>query len=147
MVDVVNKATRSRMMAGIGSKDTSPELAVRRFLYAAGLRYRLHVRGLPGRPDIVFSRLKTVVFVHGCFWHRHSHCKYAYTPKSNKVFWNKKFSANIKRDFLVRKMLAKAGWRVFVVWECMINEKALSSLFKKLINLRSPTQNKRAKTS
>lgn len=134
MTDVVSKAVRSRMMAGIRSKDTSPELAVRRFLFAAGFRYRLHVRGLPGCPDIVFSRLKTVIFAHGCFWHRHPRCKYAYTPKSNKAFWNKKFSANIKRDCLVRGMLWKAGWRVYVLWECMINGKSLSSLLKKLNN-------------
>lgn len=141
MVDVVNKATRSRMMAGIKSKDTSPELAVRRFLFAAGLRYRLHVRGLPGRPDIVFSRLKTVIFVHGCFWHRHQHCQYAYTPKSNKVFWNKKFSANIKRDRLVSGVLGKTGWRVFVVWECMINDKTLSSLLRKINNVKRSKNN------
>lgn len=132
MADVVDRATRSRMMSGIKSKDTMPELAVRRFLFSAGYRYRLHVRELPGRPDIVLRRLKTVIFVHGCFWHRHAGCKYAYSPKTNRIFWDKKFKANIKRDISVKKILRKAGWRVIVVWECGVNEKSLSRLLKKI---------------
>src|SRR5690349_10942460 len=98
MVDIVDPRTRSRMMAGIGSRNTSPEMAVRLFLYKAGFRYRLHVKSLPGSPDIVLPRLKAVVFVNGCFWHRHPNCKFAYVPKSNPRFWQSKFDANVARD-------------------------------------------------
>ncbi len=132
MTDVVSKATRSRMMSGIRGVNTSPELIVRKFLFAAGYRYRLHVSKLPGRPDIVLSKLRSVVFVHGCFWHRHPRCKYAYMPKSNVAFWKKKFAANVDRDQVVKRLLRRTGWRVHVVWECQADDRRLSKLVSKL---------------
>lgn len=118
MVDVVDKATRSRMMSGIQGKDTKPELVVRKFLHARGLRYRLHDRRLPGIPDLVFPKYRTVVFVHGCFWHQHAACKYATKPKSNVEFWQEKLNANVVRDSRIANLLRNAGWRIFYVWEC-----------------------------
>lgn len=117
-MDIVSPAIRSRMMAGIGARHTAPELSVRRYLHATGLRFRLHVGGLLGRPDIVLPRYRTVVFVHGCFWHRHSNCKFATTPSTRADFWQSKFRANQARDIRVRAGLEAAGWNVIVVWEC-----------------------------
>lgn len=105
-------------MARIRGKDTQPELALRRALHRQGFRYRLHGAGLPGKPDLVFPRYKTVVFVHGCFWHRHADCKIATTPKSNTPFWVEKFQKNMERDRRVAKALKDSGWCVLVVWEC-----------------------------
>lgn len=118
MADVVAPETRSRMMAGIRGRNTRPELSVRRALHAAGFRYRLNVAGLPGRPDIVLPRHRAVIFVHGCFWHRHPGCRYATTPATRPEFWAAKFDANIRRDREVRDRLVAAGWRVATVWEC-----------------------------
>ncbi len=118
MTDVVNQQTRSRMMAGIKGRDTKPEMAVRSYLHAAGLRFRLHDKRLPGRPDIVLPRHRTVVFVHGCFWHRHPGCRYATTPASRHEFWSTKFSANEERDRRDVAALEKLGWKVIKVWEC-----------------------------
>lgn len=118
MPDIFSPETRSRMMSGIRGKDTKPELQVRRALHAAGLRYRLHVRDLPGKPDIVLPRHRAVVFVHGCFWHRHPGCRLAYTPKSNVDFWLAKLEGNAVRDAGHERTLAQAGWRVFTIWEC-----------------------------
>ena len=118
MGDIVSPATRSRMMSSIRGKDTKPEMEVRRRLHAAGLRYRLHVSDLPGKPDVVLPRHKAVVFVHGCFWHRHAGCKYAYTPKSRPEFWLPKLEGNARRDAAAEVALREAGWQVFTVWEC-----------------------------
>lgn len=120
MTDIVDSQTRSRMMAGIRSKDTKPELALRRSLHALGFRYRLHAKGIPGRPDLVLPRFNAVIFVHGCFWHRHSGCRYASVPTTRSEFWASKFAANMTRDTLVRLDLREAGWRVAVVWECAL---------------------------
>jgi DNA mismatch endonuclease, patch repair protein len=117
-MDIVDTATRSRMMSGIRSSNTKPEIAVRRSLHAAGLRYRLHVRTLPGSPDVVLPRYRTVVFVHGCFWHQHQGCRYATTPASNLEKWRLKFEQNRTRDIRNLDALREAGWRVLVVWEC-----------------------------
>lgn len=117
-MDVVDSATRSRMMAGIRSKDTKPEMAVRRYLHARGFRYRLHVRDLPGSPDLVLPKYRAAILVHGCFWHRHSGCRFATTPTSNVERWDAKFQANIGRDAKKLASLEEAGWRVIVVWEC-----------------------------
>lgn len=117
-MDIVTPATRSRMMAAIGGRNTAPELAVRKGLHAAGLRFRLHRRGLPGRPDIVLPKYRSVVFVHGCFWHRHRGCRFATTPASNAEFWRQKFEGNVKRDKRQRVALRGLGWQVFTVWEC-----------------------------
>lgn len=118
MTDVVNSQTRSRMMAGIRSKNTKPELALRSALHAAGFRYRLHAKAISGKPDIVMPKYKAVIFVHGCFWHRHQGCRYATTPSTRPDFWQTKFDGNVARDRAVRSALLEAGWRVATVWEC-----------------------------
>jgi DNA mismatch endonuclease (patch repair protein) len=112
------------MMAGIKGVNTRPERLVRSFLHRHGLRFRLHGKGLPGRPDLVLPRYKAAVFVHGCFWHRHPGCRFAYNPKSNSAFWQKKFSENVRRDERKEKELRGAGWRVFTVWECETRDEA-----------------------
>ncbi len=122
MVDVVDKVTRSRMMSGIKSKDTKPEILVRKYLHGRGLRYRLHAKELPGKPDLVFPKYKAVVFVHGCFWHQHPGCKYASKPQTQEVFWENKLSDNVKRDSYQMAALEELGWRVFVLWECELQE-------------------------
>ncbi|EPF1846521.1 TPA: very short patch repair endonuclease [Pseudomonas aeruginosa] len=118
MTDFLSPAERSDRMSRIRGKDTQPELALRKVLHRLGLRYRLHGAGLPGKPDLVFPRYKTVVFVHGCFWHRHSGCKIATTPKSNTQFWQEKFEKNMARDAQKAIELQASGWTVLVVWEC-----------------------------
>lgn len=118
MVDVVDAETRSRMMAGIGGRDTKPELIVRRALHAAGFRYRLHRRDLPGKPDLVLPRHRAVIFVHGCFWHRHGDCRYATTPATRTAFWKEKFDRNVERDRRIERQLTELGWRVATIWEC-----------------------------
>lgn len=117
-MDVVDKATRSRMMSGIRSKDTKPELAVRRFLHRRGFRYTLHDKKLPGRPDLALPKYRTAIFVHGCFWHRHRGCRYTTTPRSNEQNWQTKFEANLSRDTKNLEALRAAGWTVIIIWEC-----------------------------
>lgn len=116
------------MMSGIRGRDTRPEITVRRYLHRAGFRYRLHARELPGSPDIVLPRYRAVVFVHGCFWHCHSGCRYAYRPKSRQEFWENKLAANVERDARDQSRLVEAGWRVFVVWECQTSSDQLGAL-------------------
>lgn len=118
VADIVDMQTRSRMMAGITGKDTKPELALRRALHARGFRYRLHAKNVPGRPDLVFPKYGAVVFVHGCFWHRHAGCRYSTTPATRPEFWQSKFESNVARDAAVQAALIQAGWRVATVWEC-----------------------------
>ncbi len=108
-------------MSRIRAKNTKPEIVVRSLLHRAGYRFRLHVEQLSGKPDIVLPKYRTLIFVHGCFWHRHSHCKYAYTPKSRRQFWLNKFKQNVKRDEIVENELRKLGWNVITVWECEIS--------------------------
>lgn len=117
-MDIVSKSRRSEMMAGIRNRNTLPERLIRSELHRLGFRFRLHSKKLPGKPDIVLTKYKTVILVNGCFWHRHRHCKYAYFPKSRISFWKEKFAENIERDLNVRRSLKKLGWRVLVVWEC-----------------------------
>lgn len=117
MADVVDKATRSRMMAGIQSKNTKPETIIRKGLHARGFRYSLHAKNLPGKPDIVMPKWRVVIFVHGCFWHRHG-CSLSKIPSTNTAFWDSKLSRNQLRDELVKQQLAEAGWRIATVWEC-----------------------------
>ncbi len=117
-MDRLSKEKRSWNMSKIRSKNTRPELLVRSFLHSKGYRYRLHVKKLPGIPDIVLSKYKTAIFVHGCFWHRHPGCKFSYKPKSNIDFWNLKFDKNIKRHEIVFENLKNLGWKVLVIWEC-----------------------------
>lgn len=134
MVDVVDPATRARMMRGIKGRDTQPEWAVRRYLHATGLRYRLHVKRLPGSPDIVLSRFDTVVLVHGCFWHRHKGCRYATTPSSRTEFWSRKFTQNVRRDASNVSALEAAGWTVYTVWECEARDPMLlDELFWRIV--------------
>ena len=123
---------RSRNMSAIKSKNTKPEIKVRKVLHSMGYRFRLHRKDLPGSPDIVLPKYKTVIFVHGCFWHRHENCKYASTPKTRQEFWEAKFRENINRDKLKQENLSSKGWKIIVVWECEINDKDfdLSRLFK-----------------
>jgi len=117
-MDVFSPAKRSAVMSRIRGKNTKPEMVVRKLAHALGYRFRLHRRDLPGVPDLVFPRLKKVVFVHGCFWHQHSGCRYAYRPKSHVEFWQKKFLTNVTRDRVARADLTKLGWQVNVIWEC-----------------------------
>lgn len=138
MTDIVDPTTRSRMMAGIRNRDTAPEMAVRRELYGLGIRYRLHNGKLPGRPDIVISRLRTVIFVHGCYWHRHPGCRLAYTPKSNVEFWLAKLEGNAARDVRKQALLVEQGWRVIVIWECEVGDRtALRERLAKLLGMES----------
>lgn len=131
MTDVVDKATRSRMMSGIRGKNTKPEMIVRRYLHRHGFRYRLHDRRLPGHPDIVLPKYGAVVFVHGCFWHKHD-CPRFVWPKTRKEFWAEKIKGNVTRDHRNEALLAQQGWKVFVVWECDVSEIALAALEKKI---------------
>jgi len=105
-------------MSRIRGKDTKPEIIVRSMLHRMGYRFRLHRKDLPGKPDIVLPKYNTVIFVHGCFWHRHKGCKYAYTPKSRVKFWEDKFAGTVKRDKQHLKQLKENDWKVFIVWEC-----------------------------
>ncbi|MCK9538039.1 very short patch repair endonuclease [Dokdonella sp.] len=120
MTDIVDKETRSRMMSGIRGKDTKPEMVLRHALHARGLRYRLHDRKLPGRPDLILAKHHAVIFVHGCFWHRHEGCRYASTPATNSQFWAEKFAGNVRRDNANRHALIAEGWRVATIWECAL---------------------------
>ena len=130
LMDIVSPEKRSQMMAGIRGKNTRPEMLVRRLVHGMGFRYRLHRKDLPGSPDLVFPRLRKVIFVHGCFWHRHPGCKFAYTPKSNKQFWLEKLEANTRRDARALKALDALGWDILVVWECEASD--LPSLSQKM---------------
>lgn len=120
MPDFLSPPERSERMSRIRSKDTKPELFVRRAAWAAGFRYRLHGKGLQGRPDLVFASLRTVVFVHGCFWHGHS-CQKGRIPQGNSEFWRAKFAANKLRDRRNREHLKRLGWDVYTVWECSLS--------------------------
>lgn len=118
MVDSLTKERRSWNMSRVRSKDTKPELVVRSILHRNGYRFRLHKKGLPGKPDIVLAKYHTVIFVHGCFWHRHKNCPDATVPKTRTDFWSQKFSQNVERDKKVQTALCQLGWNVIIVWEC-----------------------------
>ena len=132
--EVIHKVSeqRSRNMSAIKSKNTKPEIKVRKVLHSMGYRFRLHRKDLPGKPDLVLPKYKTVIFVHGCFWHRHKNCKYASTPKTRQEFWEAKFRENINRDKLNQENLSSKGWKIIIVWECEIKDKDfdLNRLFK-----------------
>ena len=137
MADDRSPALRSQNMSRIRSRDTSPELRVRSLLHRAGYRYRLHVKEMPGKPDIVMRRYRTVVFVNGCFWHRHPNCRYATTPKNNIDYWHQKFQRNVARDRVAHDALARSGWTVLVIWECQTRDKAsLRELIEKIMPSR-----------
>jgi DNA mismatch endonuclease (patch repair protein) len=118
VTDIVTPSERSRMMSRIRGRDTAPERLVRSALHRAGFRFRLHAPELPGKPDLVLPRRRAVILVHGCFWHRHPGCAFAYEPKSRVRFWTEKFRRNVERDAEQTRALKAAGWRVLTVWEC-----------------------------
>lgn len=127
MVDVMTAEKRSALMSRIRGKDTAPELILRQLLWQKGLRYRLHDRKLPGRPDLVFAGRKVAVFVHGCFWHRHEGCPYFRLPKTRTEFWDAKLQRNSERDLAAIRAIIDLGWRAGVVWECSIRRSAESA--------------------
>jgi len=118
-MDVLTPEQRHYNMSRIHSKDTKPEIIVRKWLWKNGYRFRLHRKDLPGKPDIILAKYRVVIFVHGCFWHMHN-CKYGSKPKTNRSFWNKKLDDNVKRDRKNIKKLHSIGWRVLIIWECEI---------------------------
>ena len=135
--EVLHKVSeqRSRNMSAIKSKNTKPEIAVRKLLHSMGYRFRLHRKDLPGSPDIVLPKYKTVIFVHGCFWHRHENCKYASTPKTRKEFWENKFKANVKRDLEIQEKIKNIGWKYVVIWECEArNIESIEEKIKRFLN-------------
>jgi len=123
MADVHSKETRSYNMSRIRSKDTKPEMLVRKFLFSKGFRYRLHDKKLPGKPDIVLPKYKTVIFIHGCFWHGHEGCKYFVVPKTRAEWWLNKINNNTSKDEDSEVKLIDAGWKVIVIWECEVKNK------------------------
>lgn len=125
-MDRISHDHRSWNMSRIRSRDTHPERAIRSMLHRQGLRFRVNVTSLPGSPDIVLPRYRCVIFVHGCFWHRHQGCKNATTPKTRRAFWRDKFTANVARDIAMRRKLHQLGWRVRVIWECEVPPLATS---------------------
>ena len=118
MVDILTREQRSRNMSRIRGRDTKPELVVRRTAHKLGFRFRLYRKDLPGTPDLIFPKHRLAVFVHGCYWHRHNGCRFAYSPKSRVEFWTKKFEQNVERDSRNQTALRDLGWRVLVIWEC-----------------------------
>lgn len=120
-------------MSHIRSKDTKPEVLVRRFLFAHGFRFRLHRKDLPGKPDIVLSKYKTVIFINGCFWHGHQDCKYSTIPETNREFWKNKISGNIQRDKETYSRLVKLGWNVIEIWQCQLKPKTRDHTLQNLI--------------
>ncbi len=137
MADVHDKETRSYNMSRIKSKDTKPEMLVRKFLHAQGFRYRLHVKNLSGKPDIVLPKYKTVIFVHGCFWHGHENCKYFVVPKTRTEWWKNKINGNITNDNRAVKSLEISGWQVVTLWTCELKKEnvkeTLNILLEKLL--------------
>lgn len=138
MVDRLSPDARSRNMARIAGKNTSPEMAARVLLHRMGYRYRLHVRGLPGSPDIAFTRRRKAIFIHGCFWHRHDGCRYANRPKTRTEYWDRKFDRNVARDARNLAALRGEGWAALVVWEC--ETKAPERLGSRLCDFLGPTR-------
>ena len=127
-MDIKSPEERSRNMAAIRSKDTRPEIYFRKLLFAQGYRYSLNSKKIPGHPDIYLRKYNTAIFIHGCFWHRHSGCKYAYMPKSRVEYWQKKFKANVNRDYIVRMELQDKGIKCLVVWECTVKKMKRNSV-------------------
>jgi DNA mismatch endonuclease (patch repair protein) len=143
--DIVTPEQRSRMMSRVKGKNTKPEMIVRSLCHEMGLRFRLHRRDLPGTPDLVFPKHRLCIFVHGCFWHRHTGCKYASTPKSQQKFWLEKFDYNIKRDIQNINKLKLLDWRVEVIWECEL--KNINSIKEKIHNLTTKKTTSRSDTA
>ena len=138
MADTVSKQKRSEIMSHVTGKETKPEIMVRKYLFARGLRYRKNVKQLPGTPDIVFLKYKTAVFVNGCFWHGHKGCKYSHLPSTNLEYWKKKIAENLERDERKTRELEKLGYRVLIVWQCQLKPnikiETLESLYHNIVN-------------
>lgn len=131
-MDTVSKEKRSEIMRSVKSKQTKPELVVRKLLFSMGYRYRLHVKQLPGTPDIVFTRKKKVIWVNGCFWHSHNNCRLARLPKSRQEYWHAKLQGNARRDEYNISKLIESGWEVITVWECELNN--IEAVKKRLLD-------------
>jgi DNA mismatch endonuclease (patch repair protein) len=139
MADVHSKETRSFNMSRIRGKDTKPELLVRKYLFSQGFRYRLHDRKLPGKPDIVLPKYKTVIFINGCFWHGHNDCRYSSIPKTRTEWWQNKILKNQQNDISAAGLLTGKGYRIITVWECQLKKKSIEDTLKTLITiLHSP---------
>jgi DNA mismatch endonuclease (patch repair protein) len=140
MADVHNKKTRSFNMSMIKEKNTSPEIIVRKFLHSKGYRFRLHRKDLPGKPDIILKKYNTVIFVHGCFWHMHNHCRYFKIPKTRTEWWTEKLGKNKSRDIESISKLRALGWNIIIIWECELKsknrEETLSILDSKLSGIK-----------
>ncbi len=132
-MDVHSKETRSYNMSRIKGKDTKPEMLVRRFLHAQGFRYRLHVKNLPGKPDIVLPKYKTVILINGCFWHGHEGCKYFVIPKTRTEWWLNKINGNRENDKKSINALKKDGWKIITLWECQVKPSAIDKTFNTLL--------------
>ncbi|WP_083245284.1 very short patch repair endonuclease [Paraburkholderia nodosa] len=137
-MDHVTPERRSWLMSRISSRNTKPELAVRRLLHGLGYRFRIHYGGLPGKPDIVFTRRKKAIFVHGCFWHGHVGCRYAKLPATRADFWTEKMRRNRERDIRTNDALVELGWGVMIVWQCELKEKSNAHLTEKLVAFLGP---------
>lgn len=133
MADVHSKETRSYNMSRIKGKNTKPEMLVRKFLFSKGFRYRLHDKKLHGKPDIILPKYKTVIFVHGCFWHGHEGCKYFVVPKTRTEWWLNKINGNVANDLRKQLALEEAGWKVTHIWECELKPKEVHKTFEKLL--------------
>lgn len=132
-MDIKSKEARSLNMSKIKNKDTKPEVYLRKLLFSKGYRYRIAEKSVPGHPDIFLRKYNTAIFVHGCFWHRHEGCKYAYVPKSRVEFWQKKFDDNVRRDAVVRQELEKSGIKCLIIWECTLKQMTKDSEYTKTI--------------
>lgn len=137
-MDTALSSKRSAMMRSVKGKNTKPEMVVRRLLHAAGYRFRTNCSEITGTPDLVFTKRKKVIFIHGCFWHRHQGCSRSSTPKTNVSFWETKFRRNKERDEVVRSSLQDDGWTVLIVWECEV--KKVESLLERLRHFLGPTK-------
>lgn len=132
MADIVSEKKRSEMMSRIRNKNTKPEMLVRRFLHSVGFRYRLHVNDMQGKPDLVFPKYKTVLFINGCFWHGHDGCKYFVIPKTNTDWWLNKIQKNKQRDIKNYQMLRESGWKIIVIFECELKKEQIDQTLSKL---------------
>lgn len=139
-MDHLSAEQRTRLMSKVRSRDTAPEIVVRKAAHRLGLRYSLYRKDLPGKPDIVFKSRNTVIFVHGCFWHWHPNCKRATLPKTRRAFWNAKLSRNVERDADAVRALQALGWSVHVVWSCQVKEPELTRRLRRIFGLRTREQ-------
>ncbi len=145
MVDIFSPSKRSDIMSNIRGKNTKPELTIRKMLFSRGLRYRLHSKDLPGKPDIVFRSPRLAIFVNGCFWHQHKNCKDAFIPSSRKDYWIPKLEKNVQRDYTAIANLERMGWEVHVIWECFLKHSELIEKFGEKISVSVKIRSKKNK--